>query len=88
MEDKFKQYQRMQQVEARPYEQGESMENIFITSRLQAAGHPQDGDWVLRNPRERDAQWIMAKDDFEREFVIPTMQKRGVPTPKPKSPEF
>lgn len=66
---KFKQYQRKQIAELRPYEPGETLDPaISVSETDRAAGSPKEGDMIARNPKNHDDQWLVAKQYFEDNF--------------------
>jgi hypothetical protein len=64
----FKQYRRKQIAELRPYEPGESMEKISISSEDGRAGSPKAGDMIARNPKNHADQWLVAAQYFADNF--------------------
>jgi hypothetical protein len=65
----FKQYQRKQIAELRPFQEGEELsERISISQADRDNGSPKVGDMIARNPKNHDDQWLVAKQYFEDNF--------------------
>jgi hypothetical protein len=78
----FKQYQRSQIAELRPYVVGERLDNISATNANGepdlvtvsiseadlAAGSPKEGDMIARNPKNHADQWLVAAQYFNDNF--------------------
>ena len=64
----FTKYRRTQIAELRPYEEGEPLEGVDISTADREAGSPKPGDMIARNPANYDDQWLIAKDYFEANF--------------------
>lgn len=64
----FTQYRRKQIAELRPYEEGESMDNISISQPDKDAGSPKSGDMIARNPKNHADQWLVAAQYFADNF--------------------
>ena len=64
----FKQYQRTQIAEMRPYEEGESMRGVSISEADANDGSPKEVDMIARNPKNHQDQWLVAKQYFEDNF--------------------
>ena len=65
----FKQYQRKQIAELRPYKEGEILEDrISISQADLENGSPKVGDMIARNPKNHDDMWLVAKEYFEDNF--------------------
>lgn len=73
-EEDFKDYFRIQNVEARPYVVDEDMTDIVVGEGM----IPKEGDMIARNPRNRDVLWLMPKEVFETNFEG-MAQARGAP---------
>ena len=80
----FKQYQRKQKGELRPYVLGEDLSGVSISPEDTAAGSPKEGDMIARNPDNHKDQWLVAQAYFEKNFepvVVPEITFRAVPSP-------
>lgn len=64
----FKQYRRSQIAELRPYEPGEMMTGISVSSEDTKAGSPKVGDMIARNPKNHADQWLVAAQYFADNF--------------------
>lgn len=77
-EDQFVQYSRITIVEMRPYVEGEDMTNVYVDPVLVEHGHPEEGDMIARNPRDRDEMWLMTRENFSTNFET-MAEARGAP---------
>lgn len=77
-EDQFVQYSRITIVEMRPFVVGEDMTNIYVDPVLVEHGHPEEGDMIARNPRDRDEMWLMTRENFSTNFET-IAEARGGP---------
>lgn len=68
MTKQFKKYRRSQIAELRPYEDGESMDEISVSSEDTKAGSPKAGDMIARNPKNHADQWLVAAAYFADNF--------------------
>lgn len=68
MASEFKQYRRKQIAELRPWEMGDDMTGISISSADKEAGSPFQGDMVARNPVNHNDQWLVAAAYFAENF--------------------
>jgi hypothetical protein len=64
----FKQYQRKNIAEIRPYVPGEDMTGISIAAVDSMNGSPKAGDMIARNPADHKDQWLLAMDYFAENF--------------------
>jgi hypothetical protein len=64
----FKKYRRKQIAELREYVEGETLTGVSISSEDSAAGSPQLGDMIARNPRNHKDQWLVAEQYFNDNF--------------------
>jgi hypothetical protein len=64
----WKQYQRKQIAELRPYDPIESMDGISISIPDKEAGSPKVGDMIARNPKNHDDMWLVAAQYFQDNF--------------------
>ena len=65
----FKQYQRKEKAELRPFMEGELLEaTVSISHTDKDNGSPKVGDMIARNPKNHDDQWLVAKQYFEDNF--------------------
>jgi hypothetical protein len=64
----FKQYQRKQTAELRPYVQGENMDGISVSDADAKAGSPKTGDMIARNPENHKDRWLVAAQYFADHF--------------------
>jgi hypothetical protein len=60
MADVFKSYRKKQLAEMRPYVVGEPMTSIAVNDVDRAAGSPQAGDLIARNPANHADQWLVS----------------------------
>lgn len=74
--DEFKQYERQVTTgELRPYVPGESLLNVTVNEKdIQDYGCPKEGDMIARDPKDRDNQWLVSKEYFERHYKLEPMQ--------------
>lgn len=69
----FKQYQRSQVAELRPYQDGEILpENVSISQADKDAGSPKVGDMIARNPANHNDQLLVAERYFKDNFEATT----------------
>jgi hypothetical protein len=66
----FKYYRRTNLAEMRPYEPGEDLDGVSISSEDRIQGSPKPGDMIARNPKNHKDQWLVAKEYFEANFSI------------------
>jgi hypothetical protein len=66
----FQQYRRRQIAELRPYVQGEALAGVSVSEVDRAAGSPQDGDMIARNPKNHADQWLVARQYFQDNFEV------------------
>lgn len=78
----FRQFQRKQIAELRPYEPGESVEGVSISEADYIAGSPKLGDMIARNPKNHADQWLVAAQYFADNFEAMTSH-----TPQPTQDE-
>lgn len=64
----FQPYRRTKIAEIRPYEPGEALSGVSISSVDQAVGSPKAGDMIARNPANHDDQWLIAAAYFAANF--------------------
>lgn len=64
----FTQYRRKQIAELRPYEPGESTEDVSISAPDKEAGSPKAGDMIARNPKNHADKWLVAAQYFADNF--------------------
>ena len=65
----FKEYQRKQIAELRPFVDGEKLSNrVSISEADRENGSPKIGDMIARNPKNHKDQWLVAKAYFEDNF--------------------
>jgi hypothetical protein len=74
--DKFRQFHLRLDVEMRPYEPGEDMQDVFVRE----GQTPKEGDMIARDSRDRDVLWLVPQ-----EFAI---NYREVPGQRSKREEF
>ncbi len=65
----FKNYERHQIGELRPYTPGEDMTGISISDPDREAGSPKLGDMIARNPKNHADQWLVAQQYFRDNFI-------------------
>ncbi len=64
----FSQYRRKQIAELRPYEVGDDMGGVSISTEDVKAGSPKPGDMIARNPKNHLDQWLVAEQYFSDNF--------------------
>jgi hypothetical protein len=64
----FKHYRRKGIAEMRPWQPGEGMAGISISTADMRNGSPKAGDMIARNPSNWDDQWLVAHDHFQLYF--------------------
>lgn len=65
---RFEKYVRKTIAELRPYEPGEDMRGISVSSADLTKGSPKLGDMVARNPDKHSDQWLVAAEYFKENF--------------------
>lgn len=61
----FKRYLRKGKVDARPYEPGEDMNGVSVSSEDRAMGSPRKGDMICRSRTNHRDQWLVNEAVFE-----------------------
>ncbi len=75
----FKQYQRKQIAELRPYVPGEALsERVSISAADREKGSPKLGDMIARNPKNHGDMWLVEAQYFADNFAPITETKRGL----------
>ena len=69
MSDGFRKYKRKAFAELRPYEEGDDLDGVSISSADRRNGSPKKGDMIARNPDDHDDQWLVAKAFFKKSYV-------------------
>lgn len=64
----FKQYRRKQIAELRPWEPGDDMNGVSVSTEDNRAGSPKLGDMIARNPKNHTDQWLVAAAYFADNF--------------------
>lgn len=64
----FKQYRRKQIAELRPWQPGDNLMRVSISTPDMEAGSPKAGDMIARNPKNHDDQWLVAAQYFADNF--------------------
>jgi len=64
----FKQYNRKQIAELRPYVEGENLFGVSISEADMIDGSPRVGDMIARNPKNHADQWLVAEKYFKDNF--------------------
>jgi len=64
----FKRYLRKSVTEIRPYEPGEDMRYVSISSVDRKNGSPKAGDMIARNPKDHEDQWLVSALYFATNF--------------------
>jgi hypothetical protein len=64
----FKQYQRKQITELRPFVPGEVLNGVSVSQADRDNGSPKQGDMVARNPSNHADQWLVAAEYFSKNF--------------------
>ena len=67
---RFKKYQKKQYALMRPYEPGESMDEIEVGVADQENGSPQIGDYIAQNPNNTNDQWLVSAKFFTENYVL------------------
>jgi len=65
-EDKWQQFSRIGEIEARPYEPGEDLKGISVN----AQDTPAEGGMIARDPRDRDNQWYINPKFFRHNYRV------------------
>ena len=68
MSGKFSRYRRKQIAELRPYEPGENLDGVSISTEDRKAGSPKAGDMIARNPTNYNDQWLVSAAYFAENF--------------------
>lgn len=66
--DEFQKYRRKQIAELRPFNAGEVLTGVSISTEDAKAGSPKEGDMIARNPKNHADQWLVAKAYFADNF--------------------
>lgn len=69
MERQFGQYRRIQIAELAPYQDGEDINGVSVSTEDLVAGSPKAGDMIARNPKNHDDQWLVAEQYFKDNFA-------------------
>lgn len=64
----FKEYRRTQIVEMCPWENGYSINGLFISNKDKKSGSPKRGDMIARNQKKPEDMWLVSKKCFEDNF--------------------
>ena len=64
----FAPYRRKQIAELRPWQPGDDMRFVSISTVDLDAGSPKAGDMIARNPKNHDDQWLVAAAYFADNF--------------------
>ena len=64
----FKPYRRRQIAELRPWQPGDDMSGVSISTTDRDAGSPKAGDMIARNPKNHADQWLVAAAYFAENF--------------------
>lgn len=67
-DDKFERYQRNDVAELRPYEAGDDLDRVSVSTANREAGSPKPGDMIARNPKNHADRWLVAKQYFKDNF--------------------
>lgn len=65
----FRQYQRKELAELRPYVDGERLLGVSISQQDTLNGSPRPGDMIARNPKNHLDQWLVAAQYFADNFA-------------------
>lgn len=68
-EESFRRFKRKDFAELRPYEKGEDLTDVSISSADRRNGSPKAGDMIARNPDDHSDQWLVAKRFFKKHYV-------------------
>lgn len=75
----FKQYQRKQVAELRPFQEGEQLDpSVSISQADRNAGSPKVGDMIARNPKNHEDQWLVSQKYFEDNFGPASQPKENL----------
>lgn len=78
----FRQYQRSQKAELRPYIPGEVLsDRVSISAADREAGSPKPGDMIARNPADHKDQWLVSAAYFEANFEPVVTEHASLPVP-------
>lgn len=72
----FTLHRRTALAEMRPFEIGENLIDVSISTEDVKAGSPKEGDWIARNPKNNADQWLVSKDYYAENLVL--FEKHGV----------
>ena len=64
--DEFQEYRKVQTQLMRPYIVGEDMSSISVS----AEDTPEEGGMIAVNKENRNDRWYVAKDFFEKNYVL------------------
>jgi hypothetical protein len=58
----WKQYSKRGHIEAQPWEEG------FDMSKVKSKEEPEEGDYIARDPRNRDDMWLIKRAFFDANY--------------------
>jgi len=64
----FRQYRRKHIAELRPWQPGDDMTGISIGQVDRSHGSPKQGDYIARNPKKHEDQWLVTAEYFAEHF--------------------
>lgn len=62
----WKQYRRTGITEMRPWQAGDDVSNVSISSVDKQAGSPKAGDYIARNVDDHNDQWLVSAEFFAK----------------------
>jgi magnesium-transporting ATPase (P-type) len=76
MGEKWSKYRSKKTFEIRPYEEGENLNGVKLSS-CQITGSPKRGDMVVRNSKDHNDQWLISEKGFDD--MMGEYEKEGNP---------
>lgn len=64
----FAKYRKKQIAEMRPYEPGEDLTGVSISTADKDNGSPKQGDMIAHNPDNHADQWLVAAEFFTKNY--------------------
>jgi hypothetical protein len=68
-EEAFRQFKRRDFAELRPYEEGDDIDDVSVSTADRRNGSPKKGDMIARNPDDHSDQWLVARKFFRKHYV-------------------
>jgi hypothetical protein len=67
----WRQFNRQSVQELRPWGPDVDMTKVSVSSVDEQAGSPKAGDWIARNPKDHDDQWLVSEQYFAENGFTP-----------------